>query len=532
MKLQLDGSTYHKVFTRDSVFASFSSLIGLFLAFRASQAYTRYREGATAVRQMVSEIFEACSSLVAFTKMSMANQHDIIEYRHMVVRFYSMLNALMMADIGASAARAEGLTPDFHLSYELIDAKGIDHESLEGLRQTDMKIDYVYHWIQTSIIEAEACGILAAPAPILSRVFQEMNSVMLHYHEARQLSEAPFPAPYSAATKVVLLIIWFLTPLVAPLWVDEGYIMAAAMLAFIQVFMLWSLDAIADELENPFGDDANDLELSSTHEELNDRLLHLLQVAETRAPQLRRDACKDTFALRHGAVETFRPSFADIWESRSVEPEDGLKHRTYLKRSSLKLKREASNETKITPRGDPSLMRAAYATKGEVTLSARGSHPSTSTVVSTRGLHPSSSMLQVEDIEASLASYSPTSYSAAASPRDVTPRRVPPQVPRIPLPVRIMRDHGEAGESMISTVSLSPSQAPSVPAVFPTIAFKPDAPWMATAAQSPVTVCASEVALVIEQGDVAPDQKAPPEEAATPYMAGHCCLSVSESVYV
>jgi len=77
---------------------------------------------------------------------------------------------------------------------------------------------------------------------------------------------------------------WVLTPIMASTW--SSYVWSAALLAFVQVFMLWSLNGIAQELENPFGSDINDLDTCGYHVSLNERLIFLLGTGGRRVPTL------------------------------------------------------------------------------------------------------------------------------------------------------------------------------------------------------------------------------------------------------
>lgn len=222
------------------------------------------------------------SSLVIFTRSSTATPDKIMGFRHLVVKLFSMLHALILADL-----EAEGhITGNEHaFSYELIDVKGIDPESLVHLKDSGPRqIDLVYQRIHSVIMEAQASGVLTVPSPILSRVFQELNNGIMEYHRTLAPAEVQFPAPYKEATHAVLLAHWILTPIIACGW--NNYIWVAACIFFVQVFMLWSSDAIAHELENPFGADLNDLDIHGYHSELNKRLIYLINMSCQEAPKL------------------------------------------------------------------------------------------------------------------------------------------------------------------------------------------------------------------------------------------------------
>merc|ERR1712226_816086 len=107
---------------------------------------------------------------------------------------------------------------------------------------------------------------------------------MVNFHEARKLTQVPFPFPYAQTTEALLLLHWVLSPLVICMWVNLWP--WAGIFCFIQVFILWSLNAIAKEIEDPFGEDLNDLDGVDMQREFNTQLLLLLQPVSTQTPTL------------------------------------------------------------------------------------------------------------------------------------------------------------------------------------------------------------------------------------------------------
>jgi len=283
-----------------SVFSSLTLLLSLFIAFRASQAYTRFWTGALSLFAITADFCDVASSLIAFSRNSAANSAKVAAFRQLIVRLFSLLHALVLADL-ESEGHITGEERAF--KYELIDVAGIDHVSMQKLTNAgDRQIDLVLQWLQSLIVEGQQSGVLVVPAPILSRVFQELNGGIMEYHKTLSLAEVCFPVPYTAATHVVLILHWLLTPIMASTWSNSVW--GAALIAFVQVFMLWSLNGIAQELENPFGSDLNDLDTQGYHRDLNERLLFLLGTAEQECPTLSPEAVWDTAAVKFGRSGT------------------------------------------------------------------------------------------------------------------------------------------------------------------------------------------------------------------------------------
>merc|ERR1712096_158877 len=75
-----------------------------------------------------------------------------------------------------------------------------------------------------------------------------------------------------------------MTPLAVLNW-SVAYFNAAFFSFFLTLFS-WSLFAIALELEQPFGDDVNDLNIDGLQQKLNDRLELLLSLSAMQVPPL------------------------------------------------------------------------------------------------------------------------------------------------------------------------------------------------------------------------------------------------------
>merc|ERR1719361_2011339 len=72
------------------------------------------------------------------------------------------------------------------------------------------------------------------------------------------------------------------TVLLCALALSQPYMTAIA--CFIVVFSFWGVNYIAVELENPYGDDANDLPLREMQTDLNQSLISLLHPLANKPP--------------------------------------------------------------------------------------------------------------------------------------------------------------------------------------------------------------------------------------------------------
>mmetsp|Transcript_16529 Transcript_16529/g.30561 ORF Transcript_16529/g.30561 Transcript_16529/m.30561 type:complete len:487 (-) Transcript_16529:75-1535(-) len=294
------------VLSDSAAYSGFSFLVGFIVVFRTNQAYSRFWEGVTSTCRMRAEWFDAASSLVAFCKAAKADEEAVLVFQHTLVRLFSMLHSAAVEEIQGSCAgkNGEGL--------ELIDAKGIDVASLCAVRDSDCKVGLVFQWIQQLIVENIGTGVLTIAPPILSRSFQEFATGMVNFHDAVKISIVPFPFPYAQTTEALLLLHWALSPLVICMWVDEW--VWAGVFCFIQVFILWSLNAIATEIEDPFGEDQNDLDGAEMQQEFNQHLLLLLQPTTKRTPHLSSSAVLNHEVLEDPHQKGSRDSFLAVWD--------------------------------------------------------------------------------------------------------------------------------------------------------------------------------------------------------------------------
>jgi len=280
--------------------SSVSSLLGFLVVFRTSQAYARFWEGTSAMYQMLGEWFDATSSLVAFCKRSKADKKDILVFQHTLVRLVSLLNAVVLTHLSSGGSEVDSGPEDEKqkqkpsmraFELDLIDAEGIDRQSLLAINQVDDKVELIFQWIQQLIVETNSRNIFSVAPPILSRAFQELAQGMVKYHDASKIANVPLPFPYMQTMEVLLVFHWIVTPFLTSMWVQSA--LWAPILTFIQIFFFWSLNSIACELENPFGEDVNDLPAQEMQLSMNRKLLLLLRPGTQRTARLSPQAAFD-----------------------------------------------------------------------------------------------------------------------------------------------------------------------------------------------------------------------------------------------
>lgn len=277
------GLNEEKILNDNAVWSGFTFLVGFLIVFRTSQAYARFWSGCTATHLMRAEWFDSCSAIVSFCRHCSPDQtQDIATFQNVLVRLFSILHALAMAEIEDSSSDDPSKVDAYR--YEIVDVTGLDEETMNAIKTSDSKVEMVYTWIQMLVVDAVHKGCLTVAPPLLTRAFQELANGMVQFHDAIKISTIPFPFPYAQLCDGLLVMHMTLTPFIVSQWVNTAW--TCAVFSFLQVFTFWSLNAIAVEIENPFGTDDNDIEGHVMQQEMNRHLITLLNPNTKRVPTL------------------------------------------------------------------------------------------------------------------------------------------------------------------------------------------------------------------------------------------------------
>eukprot|EP00448_Togula_jolla_P025611 CAMPEP_0170653190 /NCGR_PEP_ID=MMETSP0224-20130122/47280_1 /TAXON_ID=285029 /ORGANISM="Togula jolla, Strain CCCM 725" /LENGTH=335 /DNA_ID=CAMNT_0010985055 /DNA_START=152 /DNA_END=1157 /DNA_ORIENTATION=+ len=252
-------------------------VLGFMIVFRSNQAYSRYWEGAGLVMQVKGEWFNAASSLFAFCSSDPTRASEVDDFQHGIVRLMSMLycSALEQISFCGNESSKE--------RFNIFDNSGLEQQYHEFLQTNSKhKVEVIVQWLQRSIVRGAETGVLPIPAPILSRVFQELSRGVVTLTNAQKINELPFPMGYSQMLSVLLLIYTIGLPLtcgvVLTSWTHAGPVTC------LSTFVMWAIMFISRELEMPFGTEANDLPLQEWMEAMNDSLQILLDPGTQASP--------------------------------------------------------------------------------------------------------------------------------------------------------------------------------------------------------------------------------------------------------
>eukprot|EP00450_Noctiluca_scintillans_P029336 CAMPEP_0194546274 /NCGR_PEP_ID=MMETSP0253-20130528/90433_1 /TAXON_ID=2966 /ORGANISM="Noctiluca scintillans" /LENGTH=317 /DNA_ID=CAMNT_0039393349 /DNA_START=218 /DNA_END=1167 /DNA_ORIENTATION=+ len=232
------------------------------------------------VHQMMGLWLESASTAVAFCRSSSVAESEIMNFQQSLVRFLSLLNAMILGELEGK----ENGEMQLAAFYELLDAEAMDLRALEHLTDMDERPVVVFQWVQSLLVDNITAGVLCMPAPLLTRVFQDLSLGMEKYHEAMKYVEVPIPFPYTATAEVLLVIHTLMAPVLIS--AQAKWFVWCGVFTFVSVFTLWSLHFIATELENPFEGDANDLNMHEMQATLNRRLAVVLHRTSSNHPRL------------------------------------------------------------------------------------------------------------------------------------------------------------------------------------------------------------------------------------------------------
>mmetsp|Transcript_6497 Transcript_6497/g.12057 ORF Transcript_6497/g.12057 Transcript_6497/m.12057 type:complete len:633 (+) Transcript_6497:83-1981(+) len=290
-----------------SVLSGFTFILGFLVVFRSQQAYSRWWEGGTLLQQLRGEWFNAYSSLMAFCNSSPEKKDEVAAFQQRLARLCSLLYCTAIQQVSTMDLK----------NYELIDLADFDAESMKYLTGCHDRCEVCLQWIQRLICDASDSLTIKVAPPILSRVYNQLGNGIVNLNNARKITEFPIPFPLAQMITFMLLFHWLITAFVCAASVERSF--WAGILSFIVTFSFWSIHYIAVELEQPFGDDANDLPLHDMQVDMNDSLVELLDPRAQQAPRFTYDLDRHSQA----PIPRCSTSIEDLFGDQTPKTEKG-----------------------------------------------------------------------------------------------------------------------------------------------------------------------------------------------------------------
>eukprot|EP00928_Gymnodinium_smaydae_P005446 TRINITY_DN11854_c0_g1_i2.p1 TRINITY_DN11854_c0_g1~~TRINITY_DN11854_c0_g1_i2.p1 ORF type:complete len:482 (-),score=55.09 TRINITY_DN11854_c0_g1_i2:222-1667(-) len=268
--------------TNNVGFTAYTVFVGFLVTFRTSKAYDRFWNGANYIKKMQAEYFVTASNLTAFCRHS-SDLESKSKFQHTLIRLLSLLHGVSLHQLAAGGDGVD-IAKQPLPRFELVDVRGLDFDSLRVLVHEECRVELIIQWIQSLTVDGIKSGVCTIPPPILSRIFQNLSNALTAYYSAYRVTEVPYPFPYVQTTEVILLVHMIVTPVVMQSF-TSNYIWAFVC-SFFAVFLILSLNFIAAELENPFSDTINVLNMKALQHEFNKRLLLLIKSTTNKVPSL------------------------------------------------------------------------------------------------------------------------------------------------------------------------------------------------------------------------------------------------------
>jgi len=254
---------------QSQVWTATTVILMFLLGFRTRQSLQRFWEGTGLLHQMKGEWFDTVSNCITFSiKSNDSKRKETEAFRHTIVRLMSLCHGSALEEISGM----EG-------TLETIDVLGLSNDTLRHLKDCVEnhcfnKVEVLLHLLQSCITNAHQEGILAVPPPILSRVYQTISRGYVNLLNTKKITDTKFPFPFVQVISLLLIIHTIMTPYILATTVKS--LVVTPILTFVFVFGAFALNFISMELEDPFGEDDNDLPLADFQAEMNNCLMMLL----------------------------------------------------------------------------------------------------------------------------------------------------------------------------------------------------------------------------------------------------------------
>lgn len=255
---------------------TFTWVLGVVLIFRTNQGYERYWEGTRMLHLLTEKFAMACSQCSGFVATSGAPKQKKDSYQGTMVRLFSLLHCLILQQVS--------VMDDIH--FEVIDGEGLGDQYWVDLSKVhkEQQIHTVFQWLTRHILEGMKNGCITTPPPVVSRAFHELDEGVAAFYRMAAITDTPFPFPYAQLLTLFLVLHAAFSAFILAAQFEVHLIWVCGM-TFAGEVGLWGLNLIAAEIEQPFGDDPNDMDFPESQRRLNFTLMNMLHHETQWVPQ-------------------------------------------------------------------------------------------------------------------------------------------------------------------------------------------------------------------------------------------------------
>jgi len=223
-----------------------ATMVAFLVVSRVSAAYNRFWEARTLLSKALQQCRQLSIHAAAFTRED--NSDKAINWRLMVSRRTIQL-----------LSQAIQVLEDPEVTVALLHYSGNSNE--KNLMEDPMElVSYVHAAITLQK------KYLTNPLIIHKelKLHQYASDFTNYYHELAKFSATPYPFPTAQMTRIFLFVWMFSLPFALVHEVEEPF--SIVLIIFFITYGFFGLEFVSIELDDPFGDDPNDLEMRKLSE--------------------------------------------------------------------------------------------------------------------------------------------------------------------------------------------------------------------------------------------------------------------------
>lgn len=268
-------------------------VVGYLLVMRTNMALDRWMAAMTQIETMVSSwayAYNTISSFFCQKKTTPEEAERIQFFRVRLAHWFSLMSCMAFSTLRSPGGelirsidevpwvpkypKGAKTNPVGKGRRPLLLLHAPTEEEVKVLEKVSDKVNTVCLWIiQDTMLELRA-KVLDAPPPIVVRPLAAISSGMLGFHQAHKIAVVPFPFPFAQIVSILLVVLYISLPFYLDVFTKN--ILFTPLMSFVLPMCYSGLNQVSIELESPFLQCANDIEVESINEsfiqELEDTL--------------------------------------------------------------------------------------------------------------------------------------------------------------------------------------------------------------------------------------------------------------------
>lgn len=266
----LDGSTTLNLRLPTSITSSLSIVVGLLLVFRNQSSYYRFWSGQEHLTSICASVrnltrsFLTCSYITGGTGSTQAERMDVEETVHVLLAIVYAIKNTLRFEWGSAA---ESYDTDFE-----DERCGVLKNDVAILLPKDLRQAFEHQGLGLPIqLSVAVEGFIKRGhdrgwfhSPQASQLTAQLNGLVAAYSAMETIRLTPLPVAYQIHTKQVLALFGGVLPFA---FLDDLGWWTVPVVGLVN-FTMYGIEAIAEQLEEPFGYDRNDIKMENVLEDL------------------------------------------------------------------------------------------------------------------------------------------------------------------------------------------------------------------------------------------------------------------------